>query len=117
MRPFSEIHISAGDMAADITPSEAISTRMLVALCVHLSWTGTGSPEGNIIAQVSTDMDNPTNWIALDTTNYQEAAGGGAGSAVWQISDVAFNWFRVFYDRTSAGTGAELTVRVSGKGF
>lgn len=119
MGPFYKLHIENGDMEADITPSSAISTRMVPAMCVHLSWTGTGSPVGNIIAQVSTQLEEPSSstgdWVALDTTAYQQAAGGGAGSAVWQIPDVGFNWFRVFYDRSSAGTGALLTVKVSGK--
>lgn len=121
MRAFSVVHIDGVDMAADITPSAPIATDMLAALCVHLSWTATDTPEGNIIAQVSCDppdlVKGPTNWVALDTSSYQAAAGGGAGSACWQIPDVAFNFFRVFYDVTSGGDGAALTVRVSGKGW
>lgn len=120
MRPFYKLHIDGGDMSADITPAEAISTQMLVALCVHLSWTATDTPAGNIVAQISTESEEPASdgdWVALDTTNYQQAAGGAGGTAVWQIPDVAFNWFRVFYDFTSYGDGALLTVKVSGKGF
>lgn len=97
-------YINAEAMSADIT-GEKIDCKNIVSLYVQAKWTG-GSPVGNIIYQTSVDG---VVWDSYATT----AAGGGAGQDKQEFKDLAFRYFRVFYDFTS-DTGA-LTVKWSAK--
>ncbi len=81
-------------------------------LSVFASWTGT--PAGTFALQCSFDG---TTWTTVPgaaaefTANSQTQPAGGAGSAVWNWSNVPGNMARIRYTRTG-GTGT-LTIRAS----
>ena len=100
----NELVISAGDMTSDIT-SSYIDISEYSCYSVHASWTGT--PAGNIIVQASND----TNLTPVNVAT--QAAGGSAGSYLFNSGVFGYKFVRIFYDATSS-TGV-LNVRLSGK--
>ena len=88
----------------------------------------TGTPTGSFKLQCSMDpaavaevlpkasVFQPVNWTDITGTPYAVTA---AGSAVWNLQDIGYNWLRLIYTDTSGGTStALLTVcTVNIKGF
>ena len=97
-------YLSAESMAGDIA-GDAILLDQIYGYSWQCVWTGT--PQGNIIHQVSNDG---TTWFDLDT----QAAGGAAGTKLFEKNGAFYKYTRIFFDFT-ASTGA-LTVKFFGKG-
>jgi len=66
-------------------------------------WTNADAVVGNVILQGSIDG---TTFFTVQT----QAAGGAGGCKVWQEADVAYSYFRIFWDFTSDGTADVLNV-------
>lgn len=109
--------------ALDLSGSDqtaAISLKFRRGYSISLSWTGT-APTGDFKLQASNDAfrgesadleNSGATWI--DITGSTQAAGGAAGTHVWNVSDAYYQAVRVVYDRTS-GTGS-CSVDFFGKG-
>lgn len=97
-------YINAGDMSADITGAP-VSILNHAMYSFHCIWTGT--PTGNLKIQASSDprvdIDKRTGtstatWEDVDTV----AAGGAAGSKLWDNLRSSVKWVRIFYDQTAS---------------
>jgi|WetSurMetagenome_2_1015567.scaffolds.fasta_scaffold289440_3 hypothetical protein len=90
-------------------------------LLYSITSTVTGIPTGTISLQMSNDpafYDNvqniPTNWIDISHSSFALTS---AGSTVWNISDVGYNWIRIKYvDGSSGASTATLTSIINLKG-
>ena len=94
--------LTDGDMTGDIT-SDSVYLGDWTKFVVYAVWTGSDAPVGNSILQGSIDG---TNYFTVQT----QAAGAAGGSKVWQEADVAYSYFRVFWDFTSDATADTLNV-------
>lgn len=100
-----------GDLSGNLNAG-AMRIREFIGFSLFIKWTGT--PTGNFKLQVSSDSaDTPTNWIDLPGST--QAAGGAAGSYVWNITDSFYSWVRVVYT-FAAGTGTVTESSFCGKG-
>jgi len=81
----------------------------------------TGTPTGSFQLQASCDpgaasaatfqqttVNNPVNWTNIGSSTSVNAA----GSVIWNIVDVGYNWVRVVYTDSSGGS-ATSTITVS----
>lgn len=122
-----EPYIDAGVMTADVT-GDAIDCRRYTELEIDVWWTDAGSPVGVIIIQGSTDgvrwhpltltsdmLQNITGDAALNAAGTIDISGVGAGSVYIKMTSGLGSFIRLFYDRTSAGTGDTLSAARSGK--
>ena len=113
--------ITDGNMAADIT-SLVTSIQYLDNIGIQLKWTGTGTPIGDIKIQVSANYqrDDQGNvlvagdWVDLNLSP-APAAASVAGGAYIDLNQLSAPYIRVFYDRTSGGTGALLQAYITAK--
>lgn len=105
--------------AAGLTPSDldlsgndntsALTLRFRTGYSISLSWTG--SPVGNFKLQgsnnafrgESSDLENSSaTWVEI--TGSTQAAGGGSGTHIWNVSEAYYQAVRVVYE-SSSGTG------------
>jgi hypothetical protein len=93
--------ITAGSMGADYV-SEAFDISEFDNICIQLIWTGT-SPVGDFQVQ-GTMIDSPATDDWVDLLDTAVAAGGAAGTALINLSDLALTDMRVTYTYSS-GTG------------
>lgn len=100
----NETVLSSVLMTADRT-SSSVDIGECVGFAVHCIWTGT--PAGTIKIQGSNDG---TNFADIDS----QAAGGGAGQKMFNLSNQMYKYARVVYTFTSS-TGS-LTAHMSLKG-
>ena len=93
--------ITAGDMGANYA-SDSFDISEMDNLAIQLTWTGT--PTGTIQVQ-GTIKDSPgtDDWVDVLTTGVSTA--GAAGTALINLSNVAWTDVRVYYTRSS-GSGA-----------
>jgi hypothetical protein len=90
----------------------------------------TGVPTGTIKLQASNDPETndtqynvtaqqppavgPSNWVDIADSSFNLTS---AGSTMWNVSEVAYNYVRVVYIDTSGGTStAEMKIIFNGKG-
>lgn len=104
MRFTEETLFSSESMTGALT-SKAIDLQTMFGYSIQNVWTGT--PAGNIVVQKSNDK---TTWFTVDT----QAAGGAAGSAMVEKTDVTYRYVRVIWT-PSASTGS-LTTKFLAKG-
>lgn len=79
---------------------------------IFIKWTGT--PAGNFNLQCAVDTsDTPSDPVVVSSTTV--AAGGAAGSTVWNISGAGYNFVRVAYT-SSSSTGTITASKFSTKG-
>jgi len=109
------ITFSSNDLSASRT-SQAIGIQHVVNYAVQLVFTGT--PAGNFKLQGSCDEGNPTanteatrsvdivNWTDVADTTLTVSA---AGNIMYDVTNAGYNWFRVVYTATGAGTTPVLT--------
>jgi len=102
--------------------SRPVRLERMDGACIQLNWTGT--PAGTFKIQCSNDVGQTTdsgspdsvtglnNWT--DVTGATAAAGGAAGSAVFDITTFA-RWVRVVFT-FSASTGTLTNAQAHGKG-
>lgn len=82
--------------SADFTGT-SLSLNQQFGYSIQATWTGT--PNGTFKLQASNDN---VNWSDLPNT---VAAGGAAGSTIWNVTDVFYQYVRLFYTHsTQAGT-------------
>lgn len=119
MRLSNELLLDSGDASGDLT-----STQGLVAhvFGYSIQMVITGNIEGTVKLQGSSDPVPDANfkvatfpvanWTDIDCSSKLIT---GAGTLVYDVADVFYNWVRVVYTATS-GTGT-LTIRLNTKGF
>lgn len=97
----------AGDMSGNLVSDvycldnmEHISTN-----CVYA-----GTPTGNLVYEVSSDMSNPVNWNTLASV----PVAGAAGGQLWLDRNAPYKYLRITYAFT-AGVGS-LDVNIIAKG-
>ena len=93
-------YISGGDIEADVT-GDTIDAGQFRKVCMVAVNTGTNSPAGNIYIQHSND---DSTWV-----NGTTAAVSGAETNLLE-DDLYARYTRFFYDFTSDGTGATISV-------
>lgn len=93
-------------MASDLE-SVILDLGEAVGFCVHSVWTG--SPDGDVIVQVSNFLDDSSSFVDIDT----QATGGAAGKHILNVEHAHYRYIKVIFDRTS-GSGS-LKCRVSAK--
>lgn len=119
MRAFSEILKTAQAMNASFNTA-AIQTNQLFGYAVQAVFTGS-SINGTIKLQGSCDKaldgpipSSPTNWTDITGSSVTINA---AGSELYNVSDVMYNWVRFVYtDGSSGSSNGVMTVTISGKG-
>lgn len=99
--------------ATGIVNSNPYPTFQAFGYAVQVTWAGT--PTGTFTLQASCDVGvvNPStgavtgvsNWTTLADTS--SSASGSAGSAIYNIADVMYLWFRLVYT-ASSGTGTAV---------
>lgn len=81
-----------------------------------------GTPTGSVYLQASADPltnnqppgPTPTNWTTVANSSFTVAA---AGTVMWNVTDVGYNWVRVGYTDSSGGAStATMTVTANIKG-
>lgn len=117
--PLSAI-IPASTVLNTTVNSTAMQLYNMFGYAIQIVFTGT--PTGSFKLQASNDQVSfptgtwvPTNWT--DVTNSSQSV-AAAGSVMWNVSDVMYNWVRVVYTDTSSGSStAIITVsEFNGKG-
>lgn len=74
---------------------------------------GSSDPSGNFASPLNA-TNVPTNWSTIANSAQVISA---AGSFLWNVSDVEYNWVRLSYTDSSGGTStALLTARINAKG-
>lgn len=117
---FSQKIMSACDMSTTSCSSTGLQLNQYTMASVQMVYSG--SPNGTIKMQVSNDKvavcntTNPacnvSNWIDYTPTISTIAA---AGSLLWNVHDMGYQWARVVYTKSS-GTGT-LNVTFMAKGL
>ena len=93
-------YISEGDLSGNVTgATKDVSAHPNFSFSA--SWTATGSPVGDFTIEVSND---DSVWETV--TDSTIAAGGGAGSHLWDIDNIRAKYVRLKYTSSSGGTGA-----------
>lgn len=119
MRVYNTPIIEAAVMDENLT-SAAYNVQQLYGVAIQAVWTGT--PAGTFKLQASADpatayiesQNTPTNWTDIANSSY---AVSGAGSYMWNVFDIMYNYIRVVYTDGSSGTStAVLTVVINAKG-
>jgi len=73
----------------------------------------TGTPTGSFELEASCDyvpqarvaVQPPTNWTIIANTNFSVSA---AGSLLWNVTDICYNYVRVVYTDSSGGTSTAV---------
>lgn len=69
----------------------------------------TGTPNGTFKLQASCDpfnnQDLVTNWTDVANSSYTMSA---AGTYMWNVTDVMYNWMRLVYTDASGGTSTAI---------
>lgn len=98
--------VDGGDLSGDLA-SSIMDIRHLYVGAIHLIWTG--SPVGDFTVEASAKKVSKSSDLAdadfetvADST---QAAGGGAGSHVYNLTDLGYRWLRLKFTSTS-GTGS-----------
>jgi hypothetical protein len=120
MNVFNEKIIDNAVMDENIT-SDAIPLVNMVGFCIQAVYTGT--PTGTLKLQASADAfkyanasqpQAPTNWTDVGDSSESITA---AGSTMWSVDAVYYNFVRLVYTDTSGGLStAVLNVRINAKG-
>lgn len=114
MLPFIQ-NCSLGVVTMDSTGTDT-STELNIkqAKCFAIQAVWTGDASGNFDLEASCDANDtaPTNWATISDTTV--AAGGEAGSHIYNVTDAGYSWVRLTYTNLS-GTG-EANVRANVKG-
>jgi hypothetical protein len=97
----------AGDMSGNLV-SEHFCTDNMEHMSVNCVYTGT--PTGDLIYEISSDMSAPTNWQPLATV----PVAGAAGNQIWLDRNAPYKYIRISYTFT-AGLGT-LNINVIAKG-
>lgn len=112
------LNLTATDMSANLS-SEAVYVGLAFNSCVQVVWTGT--PTGALKVQASLDAGQPngqteaqravgvTNWT--DVPSMSTSIAGAAGSALYELKDLAYNFVRVVYT-ASSGAGTVTIARI-----
>ena len=108
--------ISAGSMGGDIT-GPATNIQFIDNIAIQLNWTG--NAVGDFKIQGSSDhqevngvVTNEGNWVDISLSP-APAAAGSTDQILINMTQLAFPFIRVFFDRSS-GTGS-LDAWISGK--
>lgn len=99
--------ITNGDMSGNLT-SESFCLDNMEHISVNCNYVGT--PTGNLVYEISSDMSDPTNWQTLATV----AVAGAAGGQIWLDRNAPYKYMRITYAFTS-GVGT-LNVNIIAKG-
>jgi len=119
MQVYNNSIVSAQVMDTNIT-SSPYNVQQIYGVAIQAVWTGT--PTGTFKLQASSDpataftgsQGAPTNWTDVANSSYAVSA---AGSYMWNVFDIMYNWIRVVYTDSSGGTStAVLNVRINAKG-
>jgi hypothetical protein len=97
----------AGDMSGNLV-SEVFCLDNMIHVSTNCNYVGT--PTGNLVYEVCSDMSDPVNWQTLATT----AVAGAAGGQLWLDRNAPYKYLRVTYAFT-AGVGT-LDVNIIAKG-
>ena len=114
--------IPAGNDMSAVFVTEAINIGHCDAYSVQAAWVGT--PVGNFTLEASDDEPgtsgdgigtNVVNWTTVGGSTV--AAGGAAGTAMWNYTGAGYRWVRVRYTWTSGGAAGNFTsARANTKG-
>ena len=105
--------------ASGVVTSKAIPINQAYGYAVQVYWTG--SPVGNFSLNGSCDpgqidpdgtIVGVTNWTTI--TGSSTAAGGMAGTILYNAPDVMYLWFQLVYTATSGTGTATATCSVKG---
>lgn len=122
MRPYNK-QISVNVLMNTSSNSSAYCLDTIFGYSIQAVYTGT--PTGTLKLQGSDDPTGdfaspanatniPTNWSDIAGTSQALTA---AGTFLWNMSDVGYNWVRLVYTDTSGGTStAILNARINAKG-
>lgn len=121
MRTFNEQIATAEPLNTDVE-FDFVPLKNIYMYCMTAIVTGT--PTGTIKLQASNDPETndtqpltnapPTHWVDIANSSFNLTS---AGSTMWNVSQVAYNYVRVVYIDTSGGTStATAMVIVNGKG-
>jgi hypothetical protein len=111
---------TAAAMGVATITTEAVPLDHIYGYSVQLVWTGT--PVGTFTLEASNDSPGtgvqpgnwtPTNWDAISGAS--KAAGGAAGSHMWDITVAMYKWVRIKYVGT--GSSGTVTARINIKGM
>lgn len=113
----------AGMSAVAMTSTNTITSapfrlEHLHGFSLQAVWTGT--PAGNFKLQGSNDLGSYDGEVVSGVTNWTDipsstvAAGGAAGSTLWNIDGAHYRWMRLSYTNTSS-TGTLTVATVNGK--
>lgn len=104
--------------------SDAIWIGHVLNFAAQVAWSGT--PTGSFKLQGSCDAGDSsaptealrgasvTNWTDIPSSS--QSTGGVAGSAVWNVSEAGYMWFRIVYTHTSS-SGTLTAARFNSKGI
>lgn len=94
--------------------SDPIWLQSIYAYAIQAVWTGT--PDGDLSLQVSSDVTDISTAIAnwTDYASSTQNTGGAAGNHMWDVVQAGHKWVRVKYVHNS-GTGA-LSLTFNAKG-
>lgn len=119
MRLLNEILLSAGDASGNLTSNHGL---LAGALGYSIQAIITGSPVGSLKLQGSNDPVPNSSFLVptYTVTNWTDIADSteavtGAGTIMYNVEGVYYNWVRAVYTSTS-GTGT-LTIQFNSKGF
>lgn len=103
-------YVVDGVLTADVTGAW-IDIRNYKGICLHAIWTvGSVAPVGTFKVQMSIDQTNIEDYAT-------QAAGGAAGSKMWNIESTNVPYVRLVYSRSSGGTGAVVDMLYSKKSY
>lgn len=115
MNTFQKEILTAGDMSQATVVSIGLDMDQIFVGSVQAHWTGT--PVGDFTIEISNDIvavsqgadpaANVVNWTTY--TGSSQAAGGAAGSFMWNISNIGVRWLRLKYTK-SGSTGSVTAV-------
>jgi hypothetical protein len=106
MRVLNEQVIVDGDMSASI--SGTVNVTHMGQGTVYCKWTGAGAA-GTIGLQASV---NGSDYVALASADTVS----GAGSKMYHIADVGYNYLQIVFTKTGGSTGT-LNAWANAKGF
>jgi hypothetical protein len=121
MRVFN-IQPTMGQTMNTTITSDAFQMYQMFGFSIQVTFTGT--PTGTFKLQASSDpvtqvslntVSPPTHWT--DVANSSQAV-SAAGSVMWNVSDVMYNWVRVVYTDGSGGASTAVisNLTFNGKG-
>lgn len=120
MRVFNEQIATDLDLSADqVSTFVPLKSTFMYSIAANIS----GVPTGTLTLEASNDPEtndtqpstnNPTNWAFITGSTFTVTA---AGTSMWNVHDVAYNYVRVRYvDASSGSSTATMNIVVNSKG-